>query len=102
MSEATELLAAAEVDLQGHFPNSFAVDGLVGTFSGLLDTTSISKELTGAGMRGADSAVLSFLVSAGYTPTTGDEITVAGVAWKVASVRGGPVKWELALISDDE
>ena len=102
MSEATELLEAAEVDLQGHFPNTFTVDGLAGTFTGLLDATSISKELTSAGMRGADSAVLSFLVSAGYTPAIGDEVTAAGVPWKVASVRGGLVKWELALISDDQ
>ena len=102
MSEATDALVEGEEVLQVLFPSTFTVDGRSDVFSGLLDTTSASKELTGSGMRGADSAVLGFLKSAGYTPEVGDEVTVAGVMWRVAVIRGGPVKWEVALVSDDE
>lgn len=102
MSEATDLLEAGEVELQGQFPNTFTVDGLSDTFRGLLDTANFAEELTTSGMRGTDSALLGFLKSSGYTPAVGDEIEAAGVKWKVASRREGLVKWEVTLISDDE
>lgn len=90
------------MELQAQFLNTFTVEGRSDSFRGLLDTANFSEELTTAGMRGTDSAILGFLKSAGYAPEVGDEIEVAGVKWKVASVRGGSVKWEVTLISDDE
>ena len=102
MSEFTDALTDAEVDLQEQDPKTFTVDGVSGSFACITDTRSASEELSIGGMRGEDGLTMSFLRSVAYSPTVGDEITVDDLVWVVDSLRCGPVKWEVSLKSKHE
>lgn len=98
MSDFTDALEACETDLHEQNPTTFTVENVSGSFTGLFDTSSAGLLLGTDGMRGEHAATLSCLKSAGYTPSTGDVITVDEQEWRVERVQGGPVKWEITLI----
>lgn len=102
MSEFLDALTDCETDLHEQIPTTFTVDGVSGEFACLIDTKTDAENLSVGGMRGEVALTIGFLRSVSYTPNNGDEITVDGAVWTVSSVRSGPVKWELTLISKDE
>lgn len=98
VSDFTDALQACETDLHEQNPTAFTVEGVSGSFTGLFDTLSANLLLGTDGMRGERAAALSCLKSSGYTPSTGDIVTVDDQEWRVERVQGGPVKWEMTLI----
>lgn len=102
MSEFDDLLEAAQYDLESHAGDSFTVDGVTGTFTGLLDVTTTQKVFSSDGFVPDDTARLTIKQGLAYVPESGNTITCDGVDWKVVSVKKGRVEYECELIGTDQ
>ncbi len=102
VSEFHNLLRGAQAALEVLAGSTFTVDGVSGTFTGILDVTTTQKTFGESGMVPDDTARLTIKQGLAYTPDSGDLITCEGVTWKAVSVKKGRVEYEIELIGVDQ